>query len=75
MQELRASKLLGAPVRGVEGSALGEISDLIVDTGTGRVHYAVLTVGGFFVARMTWRGVVAAWDRAMMAARERGFHA
>ena len=36
---------------------------------------AVLTVGGFFVARMTWRGVAAAWDRAMMAARERGFHA
>jgi branched-chain amino acid transport system permease protein len=36
---------------------------------------AVLTVGGFFVARMTWRGVTAAWDRAMMAARERGYHA
>jgi branched-chain amino acid transport system permease protein len=36
---------------------------------------AVLTVGGFFVARMTWRGVASAWDRAMMAARERGYHA
>jgi branched-chain amino acid transport system permease protein len=36
---------------------------------------AVLTIGGFFVARMTWRGVTAAWERAMMAARERGYHA
>jgi branched-chain amino acid transport system permease protein len=36
---------------------------------------AVLMVGGFFVARMTWRGVTAAWDRAMTAARERGYHA
>ncbi len=36
---------------------------------------AVLTIGGFFVARMTWRGVTAAWDRAMTAARERGYHA
>ena len=34
---------------------------------------AVLTVGGFFVARMTWRRIAAAWDRATTAARERGY--
>ncbi|MCB1413730.1 MAG: branched-chain amino acid ABC transporter permease [Xanthobacteraceae bacterium] len=33
----------------------------------------VLTIGGFFVARMTWRGIAGAWDRAAMAARERGY--
>jgi len=32
----------------------------------------VLTVGGFFVARMTWRGIAAAWDRAATAARDKG---
>jgi sporulation protein YlmC with PRC-barrel domain len=46
MQEVRASKLLGTAVRGRDGSSLGEISDLIVDTSAGRVHYAVLSVGG-----------------------------
>jgi len=46
-QAVRASKLLGTTVRGSEGSALGAISDLIVDTNTGRVHYAVLSAGGF----------------------------
>ncbi len=34
---------------------------------------AVLTVGGFVVARMTWRRIVEAWDRATTAARERGY--
>jgi len=47
VQEVRASKLLGASARGSEASALGKISDLIVDASTGRVHYAVLSVGGF----------------------------
>ena len=46
-QDIRASKMLGAAVRGSDGSDLGEISDLIVDTRTGRVHYAVLSAGGF----------------------------
>ena len=47
MQEVRASKLLGTVARGSDGSKLGEITDLIVDTRTGGVHYAVLSVGGF----------------------------
>jgi branched-chain amino acid transport system permease protein len=34
---------------------------------------AILTVGGFFVARLTWRAVAAAWDRAATVARDRGY--
>ena len=33
---------------------------------------AVLVVGGFFVARVTWRLVAEAWDRATTIARDRG---
>ena len=38
VQQVRASKLLGTTVYDSKRSALGEISDLILDTGTGRVH-------------------------------------
>lgn len=33
----------------------------------------VLTIGGFFVARITWRGIAAAWDQAATVARDRGY--
>jgi branched-chain amino acid transport system permease protein len=32
-----------------------------------------LIIGGFVVARWTWRGVGNAWDEALIAAREKGF--
>ncbi|MGB3271322.1 MAG: branched-chain amino acid ABC transporter permease [Xanthobacteraceae bacterium] len=32
----------------------------------------VLTLGGYAVARITWRRIVAAWDRAATAARDKG---
>jgi branched-chain amino acid transport system permease protein len=34
-----------------------------------------LIVGGFVVARETWRRLARAWDDAMTAAHERGYHA
>ncbi len=34
---------------------------------------AVLVVGGFFVARLTWRRIAEAWDRAATVARDRGY--
>ena len=34
-----------------------------------------LMIGGFIVARRTWTWVVNAWDEALIAAREKGFHA
>jgi sporulation protein YlmC with PRC-barrel domain len=43
---VRASRLIGAGVRNEAGERLGSIGDLVVDTNTGRVHYAVLSYGG-----------------------------
>ncbi|MBC9879028.1 branched-chain amino acid ABC transporter permease [Bradyrhizobium sp. INPA01-394B] len=34
---------------------------------------AILVVGGFFVARLTWRRIAEAWDRAATVARDRGY--
>ena len=37
------------------------------------VAAAVLVVGGFLIARLTWRRVADAWDRAATVARDRGY--
>jgi branched-chain amino acid transport system permease protein len=37
------------------------------------VFAALLVVGGFLVARITWRRVAEAWDRATTVARDRGY--
>jgi len=34
---------------------------------------AVLVIGGFLVARLSWRRVTEAWDRAATSARDRGY--
>lgn len=34
---------------------------------------AILVVGGAFVARLTWRWIAEAWDRASTVARDRGY--
>jgi branched-chain amino acid transport system permease protein len=34
---------------------------------------AVLMIGGFFVARLSWQRITAAWDRAATVARDRGY--
>lgn len=46
-RDQRASKLMGRDVKNPAGEKLGEVKDLIVDTGNGRVEYAVLSFGGF----------------------------
>jgi sporulation protein YlmC with PRC-barrel domain len=44
--EIRASKLIGSDVYGLDNRRIGDISDLVVDPG-GRIAAAVLSVGGF----------------------------
>jgi sporulation protein YlmC with PRC-barrel domain len=44
--EIRLSKLIGMRIHDPGGQALGTIRDVILDTNTGRVHYAVLSLGG-----------------------------
>lgn len=43
----KASGLIGMEVRNRENEKLGEIKDLVMDMNSGRVSYAVLSVGGF----------------------------
>lgn len=45
-RDARASKIIGREVRNASGEKLGEINDLIVDMGSGRLQYAVLSFGG-----------------------------
>lgn len=43
----KASGILGMEVRNNENEKLGEVKDLVMDVNSGRVSYAVLSVGGF----------------------------
>jgi len=43
----KASSLIGMDVRNAQNEKLGEIKDLVLDLPTGKVAYAVLSVGGF----------------------------
>lgn len=44
---ISASKLAGGAVRNADGEALGDIKEIMIDTETGCVAYAVLAFGGF----------------------------
>jgi len=44
---MRASQLIGTNVTNAQGEDLGEIQDLVINTRTGKVDYAVLEFGGF----------------------------
>jgi len=43
----KASGIIGMEVRNNENQKLGEVKDLVIDMNTGRLSYAVLSVGGF----------------------------
>jgi sporulation protein YlmC with PRC-barrel domain len=43
----KASGIIGMEVRNKENQKLGEVKDLVMDMNTGRLSYAVLSVGGF----------------------------
>ena len=45
-QVMAADTLTGDPVRNDAGEDLGEITDIMIDVPTGRVAYAVMSVGG-----------------------------
>jgi len=44
---ISASKLTGGTVKNTDGEKLGDIKEIMIDTETGRVAYAVLSFGGF----------------------------
>lgn len=47
MREMRLSQLIGKDIRNAQGEDLGDIKDVIIDVNNGRVHYVVLSFGGF----------------------------
>ncbi|MCC7547318.1 MAG: PRC-barrel domain-containing protein [Burkholderiales bacterium] len=47
MRDLRVSELIGMDVRNAKGDDLGKINDVVLDVNNNRVHYAILSFGGF----------------------------
>lgn len=45
--EMRVSELIGKNVTNPKGEGVGEIKDLVIDTTSGKVQYAVISFGGF----------------------------
>jgi sporulation protein YlmC with PRC-barrel domain len=44
---MRASSLAGDEVRNRDGERLGRVEEIMIDIGTGRIAYAVMSTGGF----------------------------
>jgi len=44
---VKASSMIGTDVCNPKGENLGEIKEVVIDPGTGRVAYAVVSFGGF----------------------------
>ena len=42
-----ASKMIGSEVKNMAGEKLGKLEDFVLDLGSGRIAYAVLSFGGF----------------------------
>lgn len=45
-QHLSATSLIGDDVRNPQGESLGDLKELMIDLGTGKVGYAVIAFGG-----------------------------
>jgi len=45
-QCLSASTLIGDPIKNPQGEKLGDLKDIVLDTGKGEIVYAVLSCGG-----------------------------
>jgi len=63
----RASKLIGMDVRITKDEKVGSISDMVVDTPTGHIRYAALSVGGFLgigdkLFAVPWKSMVLKHD-------------
>ncbi len=44
---IRASEFIGMNIQNSKGESVGEINDLVLDAGSGKVRYAAVTYGGF----------------------------
>lgn len=63
----RASKLIGMEVKNTRDEKVGSIADMVVDTPSGQVRYAALSVGGFLgigdkLFAVPWKSMVLKHD-------------
>jgi len=68
---LRSSTIVGSAVRNLKGDDLGEIQELMIDVGSGRIAYAVLAYGGFL--GMGDKLFAIPWEALMAKSDERRF--
>ncbi|MGH8069772.1 MAG: PRC-barrel domain-containing protein [Candidatus Entotheonellia bacterium] len=64
MNEVYASKLIGASVKNAQGESLGKIDELIIDPHDARIKAAVVSVGG--VLGIGAKSVAIPWDKVTM---------
>jgi len=64
INELYASKLIGASVKNTHGENLGKIDELVIDPKDARIKAAVVSVGG--VLGLGAKSVAIPWDKVTM---------
>jgi sporulation protein YlmC with PRC-barrel domain len=64
MNEVYASKLIGASVKNAQGESLGKIDELIIDPHDAKIKAAVVSVGG--VLGLGAKSVAIPWEKISM---------
>jgi len=64
INEVYASKLIGASVKSTQGESIGKIDELVIDPHDARIKAAVVSVGG--VLGLGAKSVAIPWDRMTM---------
>jgi len=64
MNEVYASKIIGASVKNTQGENLGKIDELVIDPHDARIKTAVVSVGG--VLGIGAKSVAVPWDKVTM---------
>jgi sporulation protein YlmC with PRC-barrel domain len=64
INEIYASKLIGASVKSADGESLGKIDELVIDPHDARIKAAVVSVGG--ILGLGAKSVAIPWDRMTM---------
>ena len=64
INEVYASKLIGASVKSAQGESVGKIDELVIDPHDARIKAAIVSVGG--VLGLGAKSVAIPWDRMTM---------
>jgi sporulation protein YlmC with PRC-barrel domain len=64
MNEVYASRIIGASVKNTQGESLGKIDELVIDPQDARIKAAVVSVGGLL--GIGAKSVAVPWDKVVM---------